>query len=227
MTLASGSRSLEAARPTRRGSATRTGIVVGALLVAAAVGSLWLSVSARDRNDEPLPVLATVPDFSLVEASGRTVSRQDLAGGPWVADLVFTHCGGICPTMTAEMSRLARQSEDVAGARFVSISVDPERDTPQALTEYAERHGADRSRWLFLTGDETEIRRLALEGLKLPVADGDPKLGEDEILHSQRFVLVDAESRVRGTYDVRDREGMLKLRGDLRRLAEEAASGPG
>jgi protein SCO1/2 len=127
--------------------------------------------------------------------------------------------------MSAEMARLVAQSSSLADVRFVSISVDPERDTPEALTAYAERYKADRARWLFLTGDAQEIRRLAQEGLKLPVADGDPSQGEDEILHSQRFVLVDAESRVRGTYDVRDQEAMFQLRGDLRRLAEESPAG--
>lgn len=212
-----------------RGNARRTGLVLAFLVAVAAGGSLWLSLRTRSASDEPLPVLATVPEFSLTEASGRSVSRADLQGAPWVADLIFTNCGGICPTMTAEMSRLVKQSRDLPGVRFVSISVDPERDTPEALRAYAERYDADRSRWLFLTGEESDIRRLAVEGLKLPVADGDPSAGEDEILHSQRFVLIDGASRVRGTYDVRDQEAMFKLRGDVRRLLEEqdAASARG
>ncbi|HEY8514266.1 MAG TPA: SCO family protein [Candidatus Binatia bacterium] len=221
MTVASESRRIGPAAGARRSSAARTGLVLAALLLVAGGASLWFSVTARRASDEPLPVLSTVPDFSLIEASGRPITRQDLAGNPWVADLVFTHCAAICPMMTAEMSRLVQQSDDVPEVKFVSISVDPERDTPEVLTAYAERHGADRSRWLFLTGDETEIRRLALEGLRLPVADGNVAAGEDPILHSQRFVLVDAESRVRGTYDVRDPEAMLKLRGDLRRVRDE------
>ena len=209
---------------TRRRSAGRTGLVVGVLFAVAATASLWFALRASEV--EPLPVLATVPDFSLTEASGRAVSRQDLAGGPWVADLVFTSCSGICPTMTSAMSRLVANSADLPQVRFVSISVDPERDTPETLTAYAERFKADRKRWLFLTGEQAAIRSLATEGLKLPLADGDPAQGEDPILHSQRFVLIDAQSRVRGTYDVRDQEAMFKLRGDMQRLIEtnEAAS---
>jgi len=208
----------------QRRSAARTGIALAVLFAVAASASLWFALAARN-DDEPLPVIATLPDFSLTEASGRAVTRQDLSGHPWVADLVFTQCGGICPTMTAAMSRLVASSTDLPQVRFVSISVDPERDTPEALTAYAERFKADRSRWLFLTGEEAAIRSLATQGLKLPVADGDPSQGEDDILHSQRFVLVDAQSQVRGTYDVRDQEAMFKLRGDLVRLTEaEAAS---
>ena len=211
--------------PARR-SAGRTGLVVGVLTATAAAASLWFALHARSLDEEALPVLATVPDFSLTEASGRTVTRSDLAGGPWVADLVFTNCGGICPTMSAAMSRLVTSSSDLPQVRFVSISVDPERDTPEALTAYAERFKADRERWLFLTGDQAAIRDLAVQGLKLPLADGDPAQGEDPILHSQRFVLIDAQARVRGTYDVRDQEAMFKLRGDLERLTqgERAAS---
>ena len=207
-----------AAAVSRRRSAGRTGIVLGFLLLTAAGSSAWLALRAL-RVQEPLPVLATVPDFTLTEASGRTVTRQDLAGKPWVADLVFTSCGGICPLMTAAMSQLVQGTAGLPDVRFVSVSVDPERDTPQILTEYADRHHADRSRWLFLTGEPEAIRSLAVGGLKLPIADGDPSKGEDEILHSQRFVLVDAQSRIRGTYDVRDQEALLRLRGDLERLA--------
>lgn len=207
-----------------RRSAARTGLVVGLLFAVAACASLWFALHTRGIDEEPLPVIATVPDFALTEASGRTMSRQDLAGKPWVADLVFTHCAGICPTMSAAMSRLVANSSDLPQVRFVSISVDPANDTPEALTAYAERFKADRSRWFFLTGEPDAIRRLAVEGLKLPLADGDPSQGEDPILHSQRFVLVDAESRVRATYEVRDQEAMFKLRGDLQRLIEKTAS---
>lgn len=211
----------QARRVTRR-NAGRTGIVFGLLLAIAATSSIWLALRARQAPEE-LPVLATVPDFALTEASGRTVTLGDLAGKPWVADLVFTHCGGICPTMTAAMAQLVQSTDDVSGVKFVSISVDPKNDTPEVLTAYAERFKADRARWLFLTGDEDAIRKLAIGGLKLPLADGDPAQGEDAILHSQRFVLVDAQSRVRGTYDVRDQEAMFRLRGDLERLSASTA----
>jgi cytochrome oxidase Cu insertion factor (SCO1/SenC/PrrC family) len=138
---------------TRRSSAGRTGLVLGALLVLAAAGSLWLAARAQTATED-LPVLAAVPDFTLTEASGRTVTRQDLAGHPYVVDLVFTHCGGICPTMSAAMSRLVGSTSTLPDLRFVSISVDPKNDTPEVLTAYAERFQADRTRWLFLTGDE-------------------------------------------------------------------------
>jgi len=198
-----------------------TAMRVAGLLVLVAGAALAASRLAPSRQAEPLPVIAEIPDFALTEASGRSVSRADLLGTPWIADLIFTSCGGICPTMTREMKTLQTQTADLAELRLVSISVDPATDTPVRLTEYAARFGADRSRWLFLTGDNAAIRKLAQEGLLLPVADGNPERGDDAVLHSPRFVLVDAQGRVRGSYDTRDPEAMLRLRGDLRRLVEQ------
>jgi cytochrome oxidase Cu insertion factor (SCO1/SenC/PrrC family) len=191
--------------------------VIFALIGVAAVLVTQLVPGGRN---EPLPVIAELPDFTLTEASGRSVSRRDLAGAPWVADLIFTSCGGICPAMSKEMASLQSQTEDLPQVRLVSISVDPERDTPERLAEYARRFGADPARWFFLTGDAGTIRTLARNGLLLPVADGDPARGDEEVLHSSRFVLIDAQGRMRSSYDVRDPEAMLRLRGDLRQLVQ-------
>lgn len=193
-------------------------------LVASAALFGWLSMPGRDAPE--LPVISEVGSFELVDASGKPVGSNTLAGHPWVADLVFTTCSGICPVMTQEMKRLQDQTTDVPGLRLVSISVDPANDTPEALERYAERFGADRSRWFFLTGDPATIRRITNEGMKLVAVDGDPSKGDEAIVHSPRFALVDGRGRVRGTYDMRDPEAMLRLRGDLRVLvAREGIAG--
>lgn len=201
-----------------------TGLRIAGLLVLIAAAVALVSQLLPGNREEPLPVISELPDFHLTEASGRAVSRTDLLGRPWVADLVFTTCAGICPTMSQEMARLQKQTQDLSAVRLVSISVDPERDTPAQLTEYAARFGADRSRWLFLTGDGADIRKLANEGLRLTVADGDRAQGDEPVVHSPRFALIDSRAQVRGSYDVRDGEAMLRLRGDLRRLIDEEAS---
>lgn len=195
-------------------------IRVGAPLLAALAGVLWLANATLKRAEVPLPVLARVPEFELIEASGEKQTLADLRGTPFVADLIFTSCAGICPRMTREMATLRASVRDVPGLRFVSFSVDPATDTPEVLRDYASRFVDDRSGWLFLTGENATIRRIAAEGFLLPVQDGDPSRGDEAVLHSSRFVLVDAEGRVRGTYDVRDAEAMLALRGDLRRLRD-------
>jgi cytochrome oxidase Cu insertion factor (SCO1/SenC/PrrC family) len=199
----------------------RAAVAIGLLLVAALVGVIWLATATLQRAEAPLPVLAEVPEFSLTEASGEQVALADLRGKPWVADLIFTSCAGVCPRMTKEMATLRKSVADVPGVRFVSFSVDPATDTPEVLRAYAARFTDDRSGWLFLTGDDATIRRVAAEGFLLPVQDGDTARGDEAVLHSSRFVLVDAAGRVRGTYEVNDPEAMLALRGDLRRLRDE------
>jgi protein SCO1 len=210
-----------AGRPSR-GRSRRSAIVLGLVFAAAAAAALLVSRWAPHQTADQLEAIATLRDFSLTEASGRTVSRADLAGHPWVANLIFTRCAGQCPAITAEMARLVKVSADVPDVRFVSLSCDPENDTPAVLSEYATRHGADRSRWLFLTGEKEPVRKLINEGFRLTASDGDPAAGDDAVIHSPRFVLVDGASRIRGAYDARDSEAMLRLQGDLRALAAEA-----
>ena len=169
-----------------------------------------------------------VPDFHLINQSDRTIHLDQFKGKLVLMTFIYTRCPlpDYCFRLTNNFGRLQKRFKERMGRDLIllSITFDPANDTPEALTAYAERFKADRSRWFFLTGEKDAIRRLAVEGLKLPLADGDPSQGEDPILHSQRFVLVDAESRVRATYDVRDQEAMFKLRGDLQRLIEKSAS---
>jgi protein SCO1/2 len=170
-----------------------------------------------------LPRLAAVPPFDAVSEQGTPVTRASFAGKAWVADFIFTNCGGICPVMTSRMKALAAELKDEPNVRFVSFSVDPVRDTVEALSRYAREAGADPSRWSFLRTDPDRIRALVREGFKLPLEDGDPNAREP-ILHSSRFVLVDAEGTIRGWYDSEDAGKRTLLVRDARRLAAEAAS---
>jgi protein SCO1/2/putative membrane protein len=149
--------------------------------------------------------------FELLGADGRPVRLDDLARRPWIADFIFTRCVGPCPEITLRMSEMARVLP--REFRFVSFSVDPEVDTPDVLREYAQRFGADPDRWLFLTGKKDDIRRVVQSSFKLPSNDpqGNP---EHAILHSLRFVLVDAEGTIRGVYQAPDEHDREHLRGD-------------
>jgi len=161
-----------------------------------------------------------VPDFSLTERSGRTVTSRDLAGRFWVADFVFTRCTGVCPLLTARMSSLVHALRSERDMRFVSFSVDPEYDTPEVLSRYAAAQGADDERWLFVTGRHEALYRLIGEGFKLSVASqepGQPQAGE-LITHSDRFVLVDPQGRIRGYYHGDDEETIGRLADDLAAL---------
>lgn len=176
----------------------------------------------RLRKPEPPPILGHVPEFTLTNRDGRTIRRADLDGRPWVADFIFTRCPASCPMMTARMARLNRDLPADLPVRMVSISVDPEHDTPEVLQRYAQSFQAP-DRWLFLTGAREDVRRLCVEGFKLGL-DMEPAPGSsipltEPILHSTRFVLVDGRGGIRGYYEAFDEEATAKLRRDLEALA--------
>jgi protein SCO1/2 len=172
------------------------------------------------------PVLGTLPDFTLVDQDAEEFGSEQLRGSVWIADFVFTRCPDMCPMLTSVMARVQRQlAKDPAleGVRLVSISVDPEHDTPARLTDYAEKHGADRDRWAFLTGPRQEIWLLSRDGFRLPVGEA-PGSADAPIFHSDRFVLADGEGRIRGYYDALDQKAQLALMRDIRRVASESAA---
>lgn len=175
---------------------------------------------------EPIPIISDLPDFSLTERSTKTISLADLRGRVWVADFVFTHCAGPCPVMSIRMKQFQDilKNERMDDVVCVSFTVDPERDTPARLREYAEALGAEAGRWLFLTGDTKIIRKLAIDGFKIAVQD--PEQGDDQIIHSTRFVLVDQQGRVRGYYSPMTEEEEIdpQKAGSETQLPQEARS---
>jgi len=160
-------------------------------------------------------VIARVPDFRLTERDGSTVTRADLTGHPWVADFIFTRCVTSCPVITARMKELRRRLPPEV--RSVSFSVDPEHDTPSVLSEYARKWQVEGREWLFLTGSRPEMWSLIRKGFLLPVED-QPDVPEAPILHTNRFVLVDAEGGIRGTYEALDHDALDRLLDDLQAI---------
>jgi protein SCO1/2 len=209
------------ARPAPR-LPTRAWTLAAAALLAAGALAMALAVSTRGRAPEP-PRLGRLPDFRLVERSGRAVSLADLRGRPWVADFIFTQCGGVCPAMTARMARLRRDLP--ASVRLVSFTVDPGHDTPDVLARYASAFGADAG-WLFVTGPQKDLYDLSIGGFKLAAMEVPPGErspgGDGPFLHSSKFVLVDGGGDVRGYYDSTDEEAMRALVGDASALAARA-----
>jgi len=157
----------------------------------------------------------TVPEFTLTERSTREVKNQELAGQIWIADFVYTSCGGICPIMTGKMRKL--QDMLPAEIRLVSFSVDPDVDTPAVLSEYANKFGADGKRWLFLTGNRESLYTLSKDGFKLAVENtGGTEL--EPITHSSRFALVDRQGRIRGYYSMDDPAELAHIVSDAKSL---------
>ncbi|MBI3265592.1 MAG: SCO family protein [Chlamydiae bacterium] len=157
------------------------------------VWSKWQSVSP------PLPIYGTLPDVELTERNGKTFLLSDLNGKIWIANFIFTHCGGQCPLMSSEMKRMRGELSPSDDLRWVSFTVDPQRDTPEVLSSYAQGLGAGDD-WLFLTGDQDKIFNLARKGFYLGVEEGGTKV--EPIMHSNRFVLVDRQGHIRGSYSV-------------------------
>jgi protein SCO1/2 len=195
----------------------------GAMAAAVAAVALAAAVElvGRWRRPAPPPRLARVPDFSLRNRDGRTVTRADLLGAPWVADFVFTRCAASCPLMSARMARLDRRlpagpAASSPAVRLVSFSVDPEFDTPAVLARYAASFGAS-PRWLFLSGGREAILRLSRDGFRLAVGGGGP--AKEPILHSTRFILVDGEGWIRRYYDALDPAAMAAVPRDAEAVA--------
>ena len=157
----------------------------------------------RPNQTEADDLSIPVPEFALTERSGKSVSRDDLKGKVWVASFVFTRCTGPCQHVMGTMGRLQRELRltDSPDLRLVTFTVDPERDTPDELKDYAKHYSADPDRWLFLTGKEDEIHQLLKDGFKVTAQRSKSlKVGE-EFDHSSRLVVVDKRGNIRGFAD--------------------------
>ncbi len=172
------------------------------LAVVLAVGSWPLVWSLRSPLPPPLPVLASLPPFELTDQQGKPYGSKDLEGRVWVASFIFTRCVTVCPAITAQMARIqARTSQLMPAFRLVSISVDPDYDTPERLHAYARAHRATPRAWTFLTGPAGKVKDTVVNGLKVAMGTEKGEDGAEEIFHGSHLVLVDQRGRVRAYYD--------------------------
>src|SRR5215831_9724758 len=170
--------------------------------------------------NEPLPTLWRVPSYRLVDQAGQTRTPDDLRGSVWVADFIFTSCKSVCPVLSAKMVQVQRAIPDPR-LKFVSFSVDPERDTPEALRAYAKRWAPDESRWTLLANTRESLAELS-KGMKTFVErQPDP----DATVHSAELFLIDGKGQVRGLYAT-DGDSFDALVPDARRLLAELEGGP-
>ena len=158
------------------------------------VAMLLLAVSCSHQSD--LPKLFPVPNAKLVSDAGKPVQLDAMKGNVTVYDFIFTNCAGTCPMMTSTMRKITTKIDKDASVRFVSISVDPRRDTPQALGGYAKKVRND-SRWMFLTGDANTITDLSVNGFKLAASGSS---ADNSILHSSKFAIADKHGVIRDYY---------------------------
>lgn len=184
---------------------------IGAALLVAMVTLSRPFLSTRP--DAP-PVLAEVPDFELTTSRGEPFSKQDLAGKVWVVGFVFTRCQSSCPVISEAMREFHRELVDsrlTDHVQMMTVTVDPEHDTPEVLADYARQLGVTGDDWVFLTGSAPEIERFVVDGFKLAVGERQTtSTGAIDIAHSSRLVLVDRFGGIRGFYGI-DRESRFEL----------------
>ncbi len=184
------------------------------------------SIFADASPPEPKPMpQRTVGEFVLVDQEGRSVSRDDLTGKVWIADFIFTNCAGPCPAMSRAMQDLRRDLADLPDLRFVSFSVDPERDTPEVLESYARSYGGPDPRWILLTGNRPVMARLATKSFLAPAGDRAVASEPDSIMHKTWFFLVDREGAITAHYEHADAAAMERLRADVRALHASKRTG--
>ena len=177
---------------------------------------------------KPLPVYGPISGFILTNQNASAFALGDLKGHVWVADVFFTRCAGPCLKMSRQMKELQDTLLPTSGARLVSLTTDPLYDTPPVLKNYAQRFGADPSRWLFLTGSRQEVTNL-INSLKLTAIEkkpGEAASASDLFIHSTIFVIIDKQGQLRGIFETMG-EGIApdqvkaQIRAAIRRLERE------
>jgi protein SCO1/2 len=189
-----------------------------------------LCLAELKRQQATLPIYGQVSDFTLTNEDGQMTTLADLTNHVWVADIIFTRCAGPCPRMTGQMKTVEDGLLADSESRLVTLTTDPDYDSPQILKRYGEHYNADFSRWIFLTGTKSEVANLAANSLKLgstPVAAKDQLNAVDLFIHTTIFVLIDKHARLRGIFqtggDDVDWQTVVrpKLLADIQRLERE------
>ena len=175
----------------------------------------------------PLPVLRTISSMDLVDQEGEPVNLQTFRGQPWFANIIFTRCPGPCARMTQKMRQLQEAlPAEASEVQLVSLTTDPDFDTPEVLSQYARKFQADTQSWKFLTGTKEEIVRVSTqEWLLVMIEKGEAERESpnDIFLHSTLTVLMDGLGRIRGTYEILEEGQLEEALADLQRLLQEAS----
>jgi protein SCO1/2 len=156
----------------------------------------------------------TAPAFKFVNQFGDTVTEKDIAGKIFIADFFFINCPSICPRMKSQMLRVYEQYRNKKDFLILSHTIDPKRDTVEALNAYAKKLGVEGG-WYFLTGNKDEL--FAIADKYLISAEEDPE-SPGGFAHSGNFILVDKQGNIRGYYDGTNEESVNKLIKDIEKL---------
>jgi protein SCO1/2 len=197
------------------------------LVTSSAVGAALALSRCKSRRPAPA-TLWPIPEWTLTDQDNAPFGSAQLRGKVYVANFIFTRCPSSCPRLTRKMAALAarlRSSGD--RVRFVSISVDPEYDTPAKLKEFGDRYHADWSRWRFVTGPFDRVLRAIDQGFRVssgmssPGSTSSNEFDPYALAHSNHFALVDGRSNMRGAYSVEEASGVERLALDVEALLAE------
>jgi len=158
-----------------------------------------------------LPNYGAVPPFTMTDSQGHAFDRNALLGKVWIVDFIYTNCPAECPMMTSRMHKVEQQLKGKSDVGLLSISVDPQRDSPSVLNDFAHRFGGPTNQWYFLTGPPATVHLLAYTTFHI----GDV-LGKIE--HSTKFILLDKRANIRGYYSSIDEDGIPAMLNDVAAL---------
>jgi protein SCO1/2 len=203
--------------PARSGVAWKLTLVLIPLITLGIL--LWLrNVEVSALRQRTISSYGMAPSFQLTNQNGEAFGSKQLAGKVWIADFVYTTCPGPCPMISGRMSELQKPLEKT-DVHLVSFSVDPDKDTPAVLRDYAAKMQAQPGRWDFLTGSKSAIYKISHDGFKLALSDGSDEQGLP--VHSTRMVLVDRHGQIRGYYDAMEPDAVTNLIADTHHVLRE------
>jgi protein SCO1 len=185
-----------------------------ALLASIVFISGAIMVTACAHRSRELPKYDRVPRFTTIDSEGRPFTADELAGKVWIVDFIYTNCPAECPLMSSQMRKVSQQVSGEPDVGLLSISVDPARDTPPVLHQFAQKYGAPTKQWLFVTGKPETVHELAYNTFHVGDVIG-------KIEHSTKFVLVDKSATIRGYYSSFDPESIAQILKDAEFLRGE------
>jgi len=179
---------------------------------------VWVGHFKNARRPQPLPRLIRIPSFELKNQEGSSFENKNLLGRVTLVNFIFTNCPTVCPLLTQRMKELSDIVSNPT-VQFLSISVDPENDSPEVLKKYGEKYGVDWSRWNFVTGPLDKISEVVVKGFKVVFLRETKDILD--ITHGEHFVLVDKQGYIRAYRMISDEESKKEVTSLLEQLAKE------
>ena len=201
------------------------------ILIVGVLFSLPLMMSLLRPKVQQKPILGTIKEFKLSNQDGRSFTNRDIDGSVVLVNFIFTSCPSTCPMLIKTMSDIqARLKGTGKSVQLLSVSVDPEHDTPEVLKTYAKKHFADLSTWSFITGSKEDIRNLVVGSFASPLSIESSDKPDDisagfQIAHGEHFVLVDQLGRIRSYEHISSPKDINRLMRDIAILVNTPPKG--